>query len=127
MMRWPRAHLGGLFSTVSPPFQVRGSLQWCFRGFSFLFAGPLLDGEDAEVITEGVSGRDAGGVAAAGGFAGSGEDDRAVEVTGVGSVVYTTLGPKSLTGKADTGFFSPLFGDFLFFLDTSVQPSSVLG
>ena len=79
------------------------------------------------MITEGVSGGDAGGVAAAGGFAGSGEDVGAVEVTGVGSVVETAFGPKSLTREADTGFFSPLFGDFLFFLDTSVQPSSVLG
>ena len=95
--------------------------------FGFLFAGPLVAGEDAKVITEGVSGGDAGEVAAAGGFAGSGEDDGAVEVTGVGSVVETAFGPNSLTGEVDTGSFSRLFGDFLFFLDTSVQPSSLLG
>ena len=75
--------------------------------FGFLFAGHLVAGEDAEVITEGVSSGDAGIIAAAGGFAGSGEDDGAVEVTGVGSVVETAFGPKSLAGEADTGFFSP--------------------
>ena len=93
--------------------------------FGFLFH--LVAGEDAEVITEGVSGGDAGVVDAAGGFAGSGEDHGAFEVTGMGSVVETAFGPKSLAGEADTGFFSPFWGDFLFFLDTLVQPPSVLG
>ena len=77
------------------------------------------------MITEGVSGGDAGGVAEAGGFAGSGEDDGAVEVTGAGSVVETAFGPKSLTGEA-TQISFPFIWGLYFFLDTSVQPSSVL-
>ena len=47
----------------------------------------------------------------------------------MGSVVETDVcaGSEFLTGEADAGLFSPLFGDFLFFLDTSIQPSSILG
>ena len=77
----------------------------------FIFAEPLVTGGVAE----------ADGVAEAGGSSGSGEYGRAVVVTGVGYVVETAF------GEADTGFFSPSFGDFLFFWDTSVQPSSELG
>ena len=85
-----------------------------FVFWGFFLVEPLVAGEDTDGVTGGVSGE----VANAGGVA-----EGAVVVIGVGSVVETAFGPKSLTGEADTGFFSPLFGDFLFFPDTS----SVLG
>ena len=72
-------------------------------------------------------------VAGTGGVAGEDAGATGVDVIGVGSVVGSGVesdvcaGSEFLTGEADAGLFSLLFGDFLFFLDTSVQPSFVLG